>query len=96
MTGLVRAGVEDAVILRQKVNIVKNQTVEIPGLHGFRIANVKIHRPVEELFVILGYHKYSRIQKYVPKKLWFVLIIGQTCNECSVSSKLDEYGAEIL
>ena len=67
MTRLVRAGVEDAVILRQEVDIVKNQTVEIPGLHGFKIANIKIHRLVVELLVNLGYHKYSRIQKYVPK-----------------------------
>ena len=65
MTRLVRAGVEDAVILRQEVHIVKNQTVESPGLHCFRIANIEIHRPVEELFVILGYHKYSKVQKYV-------------------------------
>ena len=28
--------------------------------------------------------------------MWIVLITGQTCNECSVSSKLDEYGAKIL
>ena len=62
MAGLVRAGVEDPIVLRQKINIVKYQTVKIPSLHGFRISDVEIHRPVEELVVILGYHKYSRIQ----------------------------------
>ena len=59
MAGLVRAGVQDAIILRQKIDIVENEAVKILSLHRFRIPDIEIHRPVEELSVILGYHKYS-------------------------------------
>ena len=61
MARLRGAGVEDAVILRQQVHVMENQTVEIRGLHGLRISNVEIHCPVEkvEFLVFLRYHKYS-------------------------------------